>query len=321
MLVDGAVARRGTLKLPAVEPMSAVDVPLPCAVPDAGEAQLTVRWYTTADQWFAPKGHLAAWDQVVLRTVRNRVAAIGDSVGGTKAIDRLLVSPVELSLWRAATDNDGFKLMPELRERIRVGGRALGEWLEAGVDRLPADELVDHRVERREVDGGIEYHHTVVVPPSLADLPRVGVTFALPPRFSEVRWFGRGPHENYPDRNRSAMLGTWAQAPDESPYLVPQEFGLRTDCRWFELVDPKKDESLRVDVLQPAALHCSATHFTAADLYAASTATELTPRKELIVHLDVAHRGIGTASCGPDVLPQYRIAAGTYRFAYRLTRY
>jgi beta-galactosidase len=68
-------------------------------------------------------------------------------------------------------------------------------------------------------------------------------------------------------------------------------------------------------------LHCSSTHFTAADLYAANTATELTPRKELVVHLDVAHRGIGTASCGPDVLPQYRIAPGTYRFAYRLSRY
>jgi beta-galactosidase len=200
-----------------------------------------------------------------------------------------------------------------------VGGAALQAWLEAGVDRLPADSLVEHTVECTDIVGGVAFQHTVVVPESLADLPRVGVSFALPARFSEVRWFGRGPHENYPDRNRSAVLGVWTQTPDEPPYLVPQEFGLRTDCRWFELVDPAKGDVLRIDVLEPLALHCSATHFTADDLFAATTETELRARPELVVHLDVAHRGLGTASCGPDVLPQYRLTAGAYRFAYTLT--
>jgi beta-galactosidase len=195
----------------------------------------------------------------------------------------------------------------------------LQAWLEAGVDRLPADSLVEHTVERTDIVGGVAYQHTVVVPESLADLPRVGVTFSVPGRFSEVRWYGRGPQENYPDRTAGAMLGIWTQTPDEPPYLVPQEFGLRTDCRWFELVDPASGDVLRVDVLEPAALHCSATHFTAADLFSATTETELRPRPELVVHLDVAHRGLGTASCGPDVLSQYRLPAGTYRFAYTLT--
>ena len=88
------------------------------------------------------------------------------------------------------------------------------------------------------------------VPESMADLPRVGVAFALPARFSQMRWYGRGPHENYPDRNRGAVVGTWQQELDRPPYLVPQEFGLRTDCRWFELVDPKRGQAVRVDVLQ-----------------------------------------------------------------------
>ncbi|MFM2076657.1 MAG: hypothetical protein RJA49_547, partial [Actinomycetota bacterium] len=263
LLVDGAVKRRGTLRLPKVAPHSSVDVAIPCPVPADGGAALIVRWFTTADTAWAPKGHLIAWDQVTLRTAKQHAVPQPGSATTTVAqVDRLLTSPVALSLWRAATDNDGFKLMPELRARIRVGGTALTEWLEAGVDRRPADELVEHRMERREVDGGVEHHHTVVVPDGLADLPRIGVTFALPARFSQVRWFGRGPHENYPDRNRSAMLGTWAQAPDDSPYLVPQEFGLRTDCRWFELIDPSKGEVVRVDVLRPSVLHCSATHFT-----------------------------------------------------------
>jgi len=76
---------------------------------------------------------------------------------------------------------------------------------------------------------------------------------------------------------------------------------------------------VRLDVLRPRALHVSATHFTADDLYRASTETELRPRQELVVHADIAHRGVGTASCGPDVLPHYRVAPGTYRFAYRLS--
>ena len=120
------------------------------------------------------------------------------------------------------------------------------------------------------------------------------------------------------DRNAGALLGTWQGRPDEPPYLVPQEFGLRTDCRWFEFIDEAAGRVLRLDVLAPRALHVSATHFTADDLYRARTETELQPRAELVVHADVAHRGLGTASCGPDALPQYRLQPGTYRFSYRL---
>jgi len=76
---------------------------------------------------------------------------------------------------------------------------------------------------------------------------------------------------------------------------------------------------LRVDVLEPLALHASATHHTVADLFEARTSPELVRRRELIVHLDVAHRGVGTASCGPDVLPEYRLTPGRYEFAYRLS--
>jgi beta-galactosidase len=285
---------------------------------------LTVRWFTRADQAWAPKGHLVAWDQVRLSPAarRPRAAAPTGRPDGRPGgeVEELLAQPVAPAVWRAATDNDGFKLLPDLRERIKVGGGALAQWLNAGLDRLPAHEAVGHRVSTRRGDGWVEYRHTIDVPASLADLPRVGVSFALPSRFSQMRWYGRGPHENYPDRNRGAMLGTWQQELDHPPYLVPQEFGLRTDCRWFELIDPASGEVLRIDVLQPAALHCSATRFSDADLFDAATETDLVPGPHTVVHLDVAHRGLGTASCGPDVLPQYRIAAGTHRLAYRLTR-
>jgi beta-galactosidase len=60
----------------------------------------------------------------------------------------------------------------------------------------------------------------------------------------------------------------------------------------------------------------SAIHHTADDLHSANDQTELTRRRSLTVHVDIAHRGLGTASCGPDTLEQYRIGPGTYTFAY-----
>jgi beta-galactosidase len=324
LLVDGVVHRHGRLTLPAVSPHSSVNVALPCAVPAGdGEVHLTVLFEAANDQPWASKGHLVAWDQVQLRAAAKSHRRVRPTGASTTArdIDRLLVSPVELTLWRAAIDNDGFKLMPELGERIGVGGGSVRRWQRAGVDRLPAATLVQHTWDRREVDGAVEYHHEVVVPDELADLARVGVQCALPRRFRELRWFGRGPGENYPDRNSGSLLGVWSGAPDEPPYLVPQEFGLRTECRWFECIDPVKRQALRIEVVSAVipVMHCSATHFTADDLFKATTQTELAPRRELIVHLDAAHRGLGTASCGPDTLPQYQLAAGRYRFAYRLS--
>jgi beta-galactosidase len=64
----------------------------------------------------------------------------------------------------------------------------------------------------------------------------------------------------------------------------------------------------------------SALPYTTDDLYRAKDQTELHKRKYLTMNIDVAHRGLGTGSCGPDVLPQYRVSAGTYKFAYVVSR-
>ncbi|MEO6122306.1 MAG: glycoside hydrolase family 2 TIM barrel-domain containing protein [Ilumatobacteraceae bacterium] len=319
---DGALAGSGRLPRVAVASHGSVDIDLPCAVPDgAGDALLTVRW-TLRSSWFAAKGHQVAADQMTLRAAKPARTGYRrrSGAGGGSAIDELLVAPVELALWRAPTDNDGFKLMPDLSERIGVGGPALWRWRAAGVDRSTASSLVDHAVTRMVADDGrsVTFDHTVVVPESLADLPRIGVTFSLPGSFDRLRWFGRGPHENYPDRKSAALIGEWAGVPDVPPYLVPQEFGLRCDCRWLECIEPG-GRTLRVDVLDPAVLHVSATNYTADDLTASVNEADLVARDQLVVHLDVAHRGLGTASCGPDVLDRYRIPAGRFTFAYRLS--
>jgi beta-galactosidase len=260
-----------------------------------------------------------AWDEIVLRTPQPKTTPPAMPTGTTAPADEVFCAPIRLALMRATVDNDGYKVMPGFGEQHRIGGRALARWARLGIldDQIPSG--IQH-VQQRQVrtDGSVEYRHRVTVPEPLAGLPRIGVQFAVPNTFSYVRWFGRGPHENYPDRNSSAMYDVWAREPDESPYLVPQEFGLRTDCEWIEFVSPHA--TVRIDVLQPATMHFSAVHHTPSQLQEALDTTQLRRSSDLIVHLDMAHRGLGAASCGPDVLPQYEIPAGTFEFAYLVRR-
>ena len=332
LLVAGEAVEVGDLDVGDVAAATTVRVALPCAIPDAADAQLTVRWHQRRAMPWAPKSHLVAWDQVTLVTTPitpprttpitppPTIATPNSGSGEGSGVDFGFgeAGAPQLSVFRAPVDNDGLKLLADFGETLGVGSRTLARWRHAGVDRLPADELVEHRHEVETLDDGSQVHtHEVIVPVELDDLPRVGVTFELPPGFDRVRWYGRGPLENYPDRNRGALLGTWESGIDESPYLVPQEFGLRTDCRWFEFASD--GATVRLDVLDPIVMHVSATRFTAHDLYSVGHETDLHPRRTLVVHADVAHRGLGTASCGPDVLDRYRIAPGPYRFSYRLS--
>jgi beta-galactosidase len=223
----------------------------------------------------------------------------------------LTIEP-ELSLFRASIDNDGFKLLPNL---AWVETTTLKRWQQQGIDG-DVSQLVKHQTKRtvRE-DGSVRFDHSVFVPKTLDDLPRVGVSFPLPEGFTVVSWWGNGPQECYPDRESSAMLGIYNGEADELPYLVPQEYGLRTQCRWFEVRNPRTEEVIRIEA-ESGPLHMSALPYTTQDLYQAADQTELIKRPYLTMNIDAAHRGLGTASCGPDVLSQYRISAGKYQFAY-----
>jgi beta-galactosidase len=281
---------------------------------------LSFRWHVARPTSWCDAGHLVAWDQVVLREADKRPMPRRDPDADATAVDVLLGGSPRLDLWRGATDNDGFKLMPGLSESMAIGGKALWRWLARGVHRVDADELVDHRWSSYvDIDGGVVHEHTVVVPDDLADLPRIGVVFELPPGFDTVRYHGRGPLENMPDRNSGAMLGVWEGPVDELPYIVPQEFGLRTECRWMEIIRSRDGRRLRIESLRPIGLHMSVVHHSDHDLFDAADVSELIRHEGVFVHIDVAHRGVGTASCGPDLHPRHEIPAGEHRFAYRLS--
>ena len=308
---DGKVVRRGTLRLPACDPQKSVLVDVPVDVSaEAREAFLNVTITLRRETAWAPAGHVVAWDQVVLQKPTSR-SALRPSDSVRRSAPPIEIDP-RVTIWRAAIDNDGFKLMPHL---WRGFGRSLERWLGQGIPFDDADLVTSSSTYSNNSDGSVRWRHEITVPSSLRDIPRVGVWFELPARFTHMRWFGRGPHENYPDRCASAMVGVWEKTPDELPYVMPQEFGLRTDCRWVEFVDRERRQAIRIDAVNTP-FHFSATHHRSEDLFLARDVTELRRRSQLVVHLDVAHRGLGTASCGPDTLPRYLINEGQFILEY-----
>lgn len=322
---DGETVASGSWS-PVVEAGESLLVEAPVAIADAvadadstdSDLTLTFTWRVRRATSWCDAGHLVAWDEVVLR---RRECAIVPPVVGTRVVnaslERVLCSDPVPTLWRAPVDNDGFKLMPDLLERMGIGGPALARWLAQGLDRGLDAAGVPWRTDVvHSQEGWTTFTHTVDVPQSITDLPRVGAVFEVP-MADRIRWFGRGPLENVPDRNSGALLDVWEAEPDHLPYLLPQDYGLRTDCRWMEIVFDAST-TLRIEAIDPVALHMSAIRHRDSDLFAARDTTELTRCPNLVVHVDVAHRGVGTASCGPDVDPEFRVPGGTWTFSYRL---
>jgi beta-galactosidase len=129
----------------------------------------------------------------------------------------------------------------------------------------------------------------------------------------------RGGLGEHPDRKRGGLIGLWESSVDDQyvPYIRPQENGGHADVRWLEVGGSDgKTGGIRIELDEPRQV--SVTHHRAADLATATHDIDLVPVPETSVHIDAAHRGLGTASCGPDTLPEYRLTPGTYRWAWTL---
>jgi beta-galactosidase len=165
--------------------------------------------------------------------------------------------------------------------------------------------------------GELVVENTVRLGPDLRDLPRVGVVLALPSDFEHVDWFGRGPWENYPDRLAATVVGRFRSTVTDQyvPYVLPQEHGHRGDVRWLELSD---EEGRGLRVAGHPRFGFTASRFTAHDLFTARHTSDLVPRPKVVLSIDHAQRGLGTASCGPDTAPRFRLLSAAYRFSYGL---
>lgn len=343
LAVDEVRVAGGRLELPTIAAQSSVVVPSPAPPPGrTGRATLTVR--------FAPRrGRLPVWapdgwePALCIVDVPNDVAdqrrhsptnaevALGVEQQHVDA-DGLLIPFPRLSLWRPPTDNDD-------PPGHSVAGAPVAQWRQHGLDHLTQlDEAVTRRgaaltrerryetmtglpvVHRQRVrrleDGGVQFAERVVIDRAIDDLPRVGVMFSLPSAFEQLAWLGRGPGDSYPDRLAATRYGRWSCGVDDQqvPFVIPQEYGLHLDTEWFELTS----ERLTLRCAGDRPLPFSALPHSADALTAAGHTHELPPRSATWVHLDVAHRGLGTAACGPDTHPRHRVPGGTYTWSWTL---
>jgi beta-galactosidase len=167
-------------------------------------------------------------------------------------------------------------------------------------------------------DGGLAFEQTVRVPPSISTLARIGVLVPLAAGWERASWFGRGPWENYPDRQESALVGQWSCKIREmiERYLVPGECGGRGEVRQLVL---EGDGGLRLQVKGDPLFRFSSLPVSPEDLMSARHDWELLPREETFLILDGWHMGVGgDTGWTRNVHPEYLIGPGTYRWGTTL---
>ena len=284
---------------------------------------------------------LAIDDQLVLRApgveVRlDPVTALPRhwTVAGRTLLDGL----ARPCFFRAPTDND-------------VGGGAdsyAAAWLAQGLDRL-VETPTRLRVQRLDAgtvqvvaegrsqapgvdlaltwtitttvsgDGQVKIELTVSADPRFDVLPRIGIELTAPADLGTAEWFGRGPHECYPDRQTSADVGVYRLAVEalSTPYIHPSENGARTDVRWWSLRDPAgRGLTLRGD----QALVVTARQHTLADLAGAAHTVDLPMRDRISLHIDHRQMGVGgDIGWGRSVHAPYLIAPATWCYALELS--
>lgn len=231
-----------------------------------------------------------------------------------------------LTLYRAPTENDTY-------------GHIAPTWRKAGLDSLTQSTAkvtknptqvkinktwttskgieIKHTQVVEAVAGGFSVTETVKIPTTITDLPRVGTTFELDKALSHLTYFGAGPAETYPDRKLEPITKCTSTVDDQYvPYVVPQESGGHHGVRWFELSDGSSKDARRVKFLLDAPRQVSVLPYTREDFAAKTHDVELVKSGTTVVTIDGAHRGIGTASCGPDTIEKYLLKGGTFTYTW-----
>ena len=332
---DGEIQDSGVVKLPKVAPRKSANFKISSKKlakgTSRGERFVNFSLVcVSSTPWALPMSEVG-WSQIALPSQAlapaKKAKDLDDVVDehGQIILPYGIVAP-SVSLWRAPTDNDRIGHIASKWERYGV--REISR-TDCVVQQSPASIKVTntwqtstgvnfkHTQLITPVVGGFNVKESVTIPKAFDDLARVGTLFELDGSLNELVYFGTGAHETYPDR-KIGRIGRYVStvAAQYIPYVRPQENGGHTAVHWFELVNAQGN-GLRFVMGKPAQV--SVTPNRDADLADSTHDVEVIPCGNTVVHIDTAHRGVGTASCGPDTLDKYLIKTGVHTWEWTVT--
>lgn len=149
------------------------------------------------------------------------------------------------------------------------------------------------------------------------ELGRLGMQMVMPPEFENYKFYGKGPDENYSDRNNATKVGEYTSTVTNQyfPYSRPQHTGNKTDVRWASLTNK---DGIGMAVFGYPHLETTVLHFADSDLDKKSF-TEVNKRDDVYFSIDAGQDGMGGASCGPGVLPPYVLKLKDTTYTYRIS--
>lgn len=152
----------------------------------------------------------------------------------------------------------------------------------------------------------------------ISHVERLGLTWMIPEDFESVEWFGRGPGESYPDRKEHTFLGSYSTTVTDMhfPFTPPCENGGREDVNWVSFLSP---DGFKLSFRSSSPMHFDARHYTIGDSREAMHDHELIRRRQIVVHTDAAHAGIGGDMAWSTVLDeQHRVTPGIYNLSLEI---
>ena len=240
--------------------------------------------------------------------------------------------PMELNIWRAPTDNDMY-IKSEWKKahydkaytrayttEVVQGKHGVKITSHASVVAETVQKILDVTITWKiEAAGKIDADIAVTKDDEFPDLPRFGVRMFLDKKLSAARYFGMGPQESYCDKHQAASHGLYHANVDDlhEDYIRPQENGSHYDCEYVEL----NNSRYGIVVSAENAFSFNASYYTQEELEKKTHNYELTESDSVVFCVDYALNGIGSNSCGPVVLEQYRFDDVLFRFQFTLIPY
>jgi hypothetical protein len=260
-------------------------------------------------------------DERLLKLLCQRLGIIYDDLPGSDKFEK-----IRALVMMQGRDNHIFELLLGVQAMLAEAGLPIPDELAQVV---AAGKIEMQPEPKQPASFDCEYEYTIlgngeididahVVPsPGLPFLPRIGLQMAVPGGFEQFTWYGRGPHETYSDRQEGAQVDVYQGSVDDQyvPYIFPEENGNKTDVRWAALADP---DGIGLMAIGEPWVGVSVHHFTTEDLANARHTFELKQRNEIILNVDYAQSGLGSASCGPGRLDKYKVKAEETRFRVKL---